>query len=54
MEGKKMGRPTKPPAEHSKRVMVSMAPDVEAWLKSQPGGMSKAIAELVRKEIGTQ
>lgn len=39
------GRPVKPAAEHTRKVLVSLAPDVHEWLKAQPGGVSKAISK---------
>lgn len=52
----KRGRPALPTEERGRSVRVYMAPDVEAWLKAQPEGMSKAIAKLVRgqKKLKTE
>ena len=43
--------PNKPPEELGKRINTYVAPYVEAWLRAQPSGMSKAIAHLVRQAM---
>jgi hypothetical protein len=45
---KRNGRPPKPIEEHTRRVTVSMAPEVHDWLKGTAAGMSKTIDELAR------
>lgn len=45
------GRPKLDPEDLGRRANVYLAPDVDAWLKKQPGGASKAIARLVRQAI---
>jgi hypothetical protein len=45
------GRPKLDPGDLGRRANVYLAQDVDAWLKKQPGGASKAIARLVRQAI---
>lgn len=49
-EKKRRGRPSKPVEERGRSVRVYMAPDVEAWLRTQAEGMSASIARLVRAQ----
>lgn len=46
---RRRGRPSKSAADRGRDVTVYLPPDVIEWLKSQPEGMSKAIARLVRE-----
>lgn len=51
-EKRSRGRPKKTEADKGRKLTIYLTKDIDEWLQAQPGGISKAIAQLVRAAKG--